>query len=106
MKRDSMRRVLGALAEKPGLTNRELSGITGIKESAMSRYMIELAERGIVNRESVTTGMHTGSVPNTSLRWKRASVSRARLIVETIPLLISVWIQRLKNRRCPGRCFP
>ena len=52
MKRDSMRLVLGALAGSPGLTNRELSGVTGIKESAMSRYMIELAEKGIVDRES------------------------------------------------------
>jgi predicted transcriptional regulator len=52
MKRDSMRQVLGALAGGPGLTNRELAGITGIKESAMSRYMIELTEKGIVDRES------------------------------------------------------
>lgn len=49
-KRDVMARILRVLSVRPGLTNRELSGATGIREDAMSRYMIELAGLGIVER--------------------------------------------------------
>jgi predicted transcriptional regulator len=50
MRRDSMRKLLGLLVRNPGLTNIELSRELNIQESAVSRYMKELQEKGVVER--------------------------------------------------------
>jgi predicted transcriptional regulator len=52
MRRDRMGRILTLLKEKPGLTNIEISTALGIQESAVSRCMKELSEKGIVSRPS------------------------------------------------------
>jgi predicted transcriptional regulator len=56
LRRDGMRKILGLLLTKPGLSNAQLSGELGIQESAVSRYMKELAERGIVVKELAPMG--------------------------------------------------
>lgn len=50
MKREPMWRVLNALAEKPGLSNVEISRELNISTGAASRHMNELLSRGIVNK--------------------------------------------------------
>ena len=57
MKRDGINKVLTLLNESPGLSNRELSQRSGIQESAMSRYLKELSERGIVQKEKSSEGI-------------------------------------------------
>lgn len=56
MRRDGINKVLTLLSESPGLSNRELSLRSGIRESAMSRYLKELSERGIVQKEKSAGG--------------------------------------------------
>ncbi|WP_174589705.1 winged helix-turn-helix transcriptional regulator [Methanocella conradii] len=51
MRRDGIRRILKLLADKPGLTNAEISCELKLPESAVSRYMKELSEKGVVARE-------------------------------------------------------
>jgi predicted transcriptional regulator len=50
MKREPMWRVLNALAEKPGLSNVEISRELNISTGAASRHMNELLTRGIVDK--------------------------------------------------------
>ena len=56
MRRDGMRKILSVLLNKPGLSNVELSSEVGLQESAVSRYMKELAEKGIVVKELAPMG--------------------------------------------------
>jgi predicted transcriptional regulator len=51
MRRDAMRRTLGALLRRPGLSNRELSRELDMLDSATARYVKELVERGIVEND-------------------------------------------------------
>jgi predicted transcriptional regulator len=62
MRREGINRVLTALIESPCLSNRELSQRSGIQESAVSRYMKELAEKGIVIKEKGAGGATSFSV--------------------------------------------
>jgi predicted transcriptional regulator len=50
MKREPMWRVLNALAEKPGLSNVEISRELNISTGAASRHMNELLTRGIIDK--------------------------------------------------------
>ncbi|WP_424359959.1 winged helix-turn-helix transcriptional regulator [Methanocella sp. MCL-LM] len=50
VKRDNLRELLATIAEQPGMSNRELAHALGMQESAVSRYMKELTDRGIVDR--------------------------------------------------------
>ena len=50
MKREPMWRVLNTLAEKPGLSNVEISRELNISTGAASRHMNELLSRGIVDK--------------------------------------------------------
>jgi predicted transcriptional regulator len=52
MKRDGLKKALNALLEKPGISNAELSREIGVHESAASRLMKELVEKGVVSRET------------------------------------------------------
>lgn len=56
MKRNGMKKILGALSEKPSLTNIELSRTLDIQESSASRYMRELIERGIAIKKPGADG--------------------------------------------------
>src|SRR5271157_478264 len=56
MKREGIKKVLNALMEKPGMSNVELSREMGLQESAASRYMKELFEKGIVAKEQTGDG--------------------------------------------------
>ncbi|HTY91835.1 MAG TPA: winged helix-turn-helix transcriptional regulator [Methanocella sp.] len=56
MKRESMRRALCALAENPGMSNRELSKKLNLGDSATNRYMRELMDRGIVTNDPAAEG--------------------------------------------------
>lgn len=64
MRREGMSRLLRLLAEEPGLSNVELSDKLGLQESAASRYMRELLERGIVEREQVVDGTLSYHIKN------------------------------------------
>ncbi len=57
LRRDGIKRILGLLIENPRLTNLELSNELQIQESAVSRYMKELSDKGIVDRETADNGM-------------------------------------------------
>jgi predicted transcriptional regulator len=50
MKREPMWRVLNALADKPGLSNVEISRELNISTGAASRHMNELLSRGIIDK--------------------------------------------------------
>ncbi|CAJ35855.1 winged helix-turn-helix transcriptional regulator [Methanocella arvoryzae] len=50
MKREPMWRVLSALAEKPGMSNVEISREMNISTGAASRHMTELFQKGIVTK--------------------------------------------------------
>ena len=56
VRRDGMRKILRTLLIKPGISNVELSSELGIQESAVSRYMKELAEKGLVVKEIAPMG--------------------------------------------------
>lgn len=62
MRRDGINRVLTALSESPGISNREISQRSGIQESAVSRYLKELAEKGIVLKEKSSGGATSFSI--------------------------------------------
>ncbi len=71
MRRDNMRRALGALLRDPGLSNRELSRRLELGDSAMNRYMKELLERGIVENDRNAEG-RTSYIIRTEYREKIA----------------------------------
>lgn len=52
LKRDSLRKVLRLLMEKPGLSNVQLSRELNMPESSVSRYIKELSSRGVVQRNA------------------------------------------------------
>lgn len=54
LRRDSMGKILGLLARRPGISNVEIAGEVGIPESITSRYLKELSERGVVKNSSFT----------------------------------------------------
>jgi predicted transcriptional regulator len=62
MRRDPMRRVLGLLIVRPGLSNRELSRALDMQESAASRCMRELLDKGVVVRGDSPEGRLSYSV--------------------------------------------
>ena len=64
MRRDGMKKILELLNEKPGLTNLELSSALGLQESAISRYMKELSEKGIVVRDVISQGRLAYTIKN------------------------------------------
>jgi predicted transcriptional regulator len=58
LRRHGIKNILGLLAERPGLSNREIAGELRIQESAASRYMKELMSIGLVERRSKDEGRH------------------------------------------------
>jgi ribosomal protein S25 len=52
LKRDTMGKILGLLARRPGISNVEIAGEVGIPESITSRYLKELSEKGVVRNSS------------------------------------------------------
>lgn len=44
---------------KPGLTNMEISGVTGIVDSGVSRYLKKLCDKGIAIRSDPAPGRRT-----------------------------------------------
>lgn len=70
VRRDSVKRILGLLIEKPGLSHAQLSGMLRMPESSLSRYIKELSEKGVVEKEAGDNGMslyhinkeHTGPI--------------------------------------------
>ncbi|HTY90473.1 MAG TPA: winged helix-turn-helix transcriptional regulator [Methanocella sp.] len=62
MRRDSMGRILALLKKTPGLTNIEISLSLGSQESAVSRYMKELSEKGVVTRNGASEGRSAYSI--------------------------------------------
>lgn len=61
IRRDGMKKVLGILIDKPGLSNTDLSRELNMKESAVSRHMKVLTAKGVVERRPV----HGGSLAYT-----------------------------------------
>lgn len=61
-RREGMKKVLGALLDKPGLSNMDLSRELNLKESAVSRYMKVLTARGVVDRRPVSGGYLSYSI--------------------------------------------
>lgn len=57
VRRDGVRRILGLLMEKPGLSHTQLSGMLGMPESSLSRYMKELYDAGVVEKGPADNGM-------------------------------------------------
>jgi predicted transcriptional regulator len=80
MRREGMRKILGTLLNKPGLSNVQLSGELGIQESAVSRYMKELAEKGLVVKELAPMGSSSYFLANE----RRAHVAKAMEIMKGV----------------------
>lgn len=57
VRRDGVRKLLSLLLEKPGLSNLELSKQLDMRDNAVSRYIKELSERGVVSKEATNGGM-------------------------------------------------
>jgi predicted transcriptional regulator len=64
MKRENIKKILDLLVEQPGLSNLELSNELKLHESAASRYMKELIDKGIVTREPNTERMNIYTIKN------------------------------------------
>lgn len=62
MKREGVRRILNMLHEKPGLSNSELSSSLSMQDSAISRYMKELMDHGIVEKSQTQEGKTVFSI--------------------------------------------
>jgi predicted transcriptional regulator len=58
LRRQGIKNILGLLAERPGLSNREIAGELHMRESAASRYMKELTSIGLVERRNRVEGRH------------------------------------------------
>ncbi len=56
VRRDGVRKLLSLLLEKPGLSNLEISKQLDIRDNAVSRYVKELLEIGVISKKS-TDGM-------------------------------------------------
>ena len=56
MKRSQVGRLLKTLIEQPGLPNTEISRALGLPESAVSRYLRELADHGVVVKQRTESG--------------------------------------------------
>jgi predicted transcriptional regulator len=78
MRREGMRKILGTLLNRPGLSNVELSSEVGLQESAVSRYMKELAEKGLVVKELAPMGSSSYFLANE----RRAHVAKAMEIMK------------------------
>jgi predicted transcriptional regulator len=78
MRRDGMRKILAVLLTNPGLSNVQLSGELGIQESAVSRYMKELAEKGLVVKELAPMGTSAYFLSND----RRVHVAKAMEIMK------------------------
>jgi len=61
-RREGVRMILALLNERPGLTNLELALALGLQESATSRYMKELCDKGIASKSEVTPGRYAYSL--------------------------------------------
>ncbi len=55
-KREKIRYLLKIISEKPGMSNREIAHALELKESAVSRYMKELARGGVVEKAARADG--------------------------------------------------
>lgn len=64
MRRDPMRKILELLVEKPRISNRELSRALDMQESAASRCMKELLEKGVIVRDDTSDGRYSYSIKN------------------------------------------
>ncbi len=63
MRRDTMKHgVIQLLYIKPGLTNVEISRVTGLVDSGISRYLKEMCEKEIVLKIEVTPGRYAYSL--------------------------------------------
>lgn len=58
MRKGQIRELLNILSLQPGLSNAEIAAETGLAESAVSRYMIELNRKGIVAKKRSEKGKH------------------------------------------------
>jgi predicted transcriptional regulator len=58
LRRQGIKKILGLLVERPGLSNREIAGELRMRESAASRYMKELMSIGLVERRNKVEGRH------------------------------------------------
>jgi len=56
LRREPIRRLMGVLCEKPGISNSEIACALGISESAVSNYMRELSTKGLVTKEVTAAG--------------------------------------------------
>lgn len=68
MRRDTIKRVIQLMYIKPGLTNAEISSVTGLIDSGVSRYLKELCDKGIVLRSEVTPGRYAYSLKEEATR--------------------------------------
>lgn len=62
IRREGVRKILAMLQKNPGITNVELSNALGIQTSAITRYMKELSEKGIVTKDWQTDGGYAYSI--------------------------------------------
>ncbi len=56
LRREHMSKLLYILASSPGVQNVDISRATGMHDSAVSRYMRELADRGVVDKKRTDNG--------------------------------------------------
>jgi predicted transcriptional regulator len=62
VRRDAIKRVIQLLFMKPGLTNSEISNVTGLANSGVSRYLKELCDKGIALRSEAVSGRYAYSL--------------------------------------------
>ena len=62
VRRDSVRKILNLLIEKTELSNLEISEALGMHDSATSRYLKELADRGVVEKSILAGGRTSYSI--------------------------------------------
>jgi predicted transcriptional regulator len=75
-RRDSIRKILSLLLEKPGMTNTELSGRLGIHVSETSRYMKELSEKGLIFKMPLSGGSYAYSIRSEQAQRIATSIER------------------------------
>jgi predicted transcriptional regulator len=72
VRRDPIRRILDLLIDKTEMSNQEISEALDMHDSATSRYMKELATRGLVSKRNAAGGRTAYSISmNTGTRLLR-----------------------------------
>lgn len=62
IRRDTMKKVIRVLLEKPGITSAEMGKALGQPDSAVRKHLNELCAKGIAARENISDGRYAYSI--------------------------------------------